>query len=65
MNKTDILALKLSGTYGHKTSTRPPSCVSPRQLTIYTKNKEILGGSWYRTYSSIQTSMVLAIISPT
>ena len=30
------LALYLSGTYCHKTGTRLPSCVTPRQLTIYT-----------------------------
>ena len=35
VNKTDLLALYLSRTYCHKTSTRPPSCVTPRQLTIY------------------------------
>ena len=25
----------LSGTYRHKTGTRPPSCATPRQPTIY------------------------------
>ena len=30
-----VLALYLSGTYCHKTSTRPPNCVTPRQPTIY------------------------------
>ena len=38
-----LLALYLSGTYCHKTSTRTPSCVTPRQPTIHesmdTKNK--------------------------
>ena len=36
VNKRDLLALYLSGTYCHKTVTRSPSCVTPRQLTIYT-----------------------------
>ena len=31
----DLLALYLSGTYCHKTGTRPPSCVTPWQPTIY------------------------------
>ena len=35
MSKTDLQVLYLSGTYGHKTGTRPPSCAKPRQLTIY------------------------------
>ena len=34
MNKKDLLALYLSGTYCHRTGTIPPSCVTPRQLTI-------------------------------
>ena len=33
MNKTDLLALYLCGTYCHKTGTRPASCVTPRQPT--------------------------------
>ena len=35
VNKTDLLVLYLSGTYCHKTSTRPPSCVTPWQPTLY------------------------------
>ena len=35
MDKTDLLALYLGGTYCHKTGTRPPSCQAPRQPTIY------------------------------
>ena len=35
MNKRDLLALYLSGTYCHKTGTRPPSCATPPQPTIY------------------------------
>ena len=31
----NLLALYLSGTYCHKTSTRPSSCATPRQPTIY------------------------------
>ena len=34
MHKTDLLALYLSGTYGHKASTRSPSCYPPRQPAI-------------------------------
>ena len=30
----DLQALYLSGTYCHKTGTRPPSCQAPRQTTI-------------------------------
>ena len=36
MNKTDLQALHLSGTYCHKTGTRPPSCGKPLQLTVHT-----------------------------
>ena len=32
---TDLQALYLSGTYCHKTGTRPPSCNMPRGPTIY------------------------------
>ena len=35
VNETHLLALYLSGTYCHKNGTRPPSCVTPRQTTIY------------------------------
>ena len=35
-NKRDLLALYLSGTYYHKTGTRPPSCVTPQQPTLHT-----------------------------
>ena len=35
MNKRDLLALYLIGTYCHRTGTRPPSCLTTRQLTIY------------------------------
>ena len=31
----DLLGLYVSGTYCHKTGTRPPSFQTPRQLTIY------------------------------
>ena len=34
VDRTDLPALYLSGTYCHKTSTRPPSCQTPRQPTI-------------------------------
>ena len=39
VNKRDLLALYLSWTYCHKNGTRPPSCVTPRQLTIYGAQK--------------------------
>ena len=35
VNKRDLLALYLSGTYCHQTGTRPSSCATPRQSTIY------------------------------
>ena len=38
VNKRDLQTLYLSGTYCHKTSNRPPSCVTPQQPTIYTSN---------------------------
>ena len=34
LNKVDLLALYLSETNCHKTSTRPPSCWTPQQPTI-------------------------------
>ena len=34
VNKTDLQALYLSGTYYHKTGTRPSSSVIPQKLTI-------------------------------
>ena len=34
VNKTDLQASYLSGTYCHKTGTRPPSCPTPREPTI-------------------------------
>ena len=39
--KTDLQALYLGGTYGHKTSTRPPSCATPQELTIHEWYKEL------------------------
>ena len=35
-DKTDLQALYLSGTYCHRTGTRPPICAKPRQPTMYT-----------------------------
>ena len=35
VNKRDLQALYLSGTYRHKTGIRPPSCAIPRRLTRY------------------------------
>ena len=43
MDKIDLEALYLSGTYCHKTGTRPPSCQAPRQPTIYTLGNTICG----------------------
>ena len=37
----NLQALYLSGTYCHKSGTRPPSCQTPRQSTIY-NNKKLL-----------------------
>ena len=34
VSKTDLQALYLSGTYCHKTGTRPTSCAKPQQPTI-------------------------------
>ena len=35
VDKIDLQAFYLSGTYRHKTGTRPPSCQTPRQPTKY------------------------------
>ena len=35
VSKTDFKALYLSETYCHMTGTRPPSCNTPREPTIY------------------------------
>ena len=35
VNTTDLQALYLSGTFCHKTGTRPPSCTMPQERTIY------------------------------
>ena len=35
VNKTDLRASYLSGTYCRKTGTRPPSCNAPRKPTMY------------------------------
>ena len=35
VEKNYLPALYLNETYCHKTGTRPPSCLSPRQMTIY------------------------------
>ena len=35
VNKADLQALNLSGTYCDKTGLGPPSCAKPRQLSIY------------------------------
>ena len=47
VNKTDLIDLFLSGTYCHKTGTRPPSCITPRKPTIhsnknFTKTRQFL-----------------------
>ena len=34
LNKTDLQALYIRGTYYYKTGARPPSCAKPRQPTI-------------------------------
>ena len=39
VDKTDLLALYLSGTYCHKTGKKTPSCPTPRQPTIYDSEK--------------------------
>ena len=36
VNKRDLLALYLSGTHCYKTRTRPLSCATPRQPTMFT-----------------------------
>ena len=38
LNKRDLLALYLRGTYCLITSTRPPSCATPRQPIMYISN---------------------------
>ena len=38
---THLLTYQASGTYCHKTITRPPSCVTPQQPTIYADKKII------------------------
>ena len=38
---THLLTYQASGTYCHKTGTKPPSCVTPRQPTIYADKKII------------------------
>ena len=47
MNKLDLPTIFLSGTYCHKTGTRPPSCLSPRQPTMHANF------SWWRHALSI------------
>ena len=36
VNKTDIQASNLKGTYSHKIGNRPPSCTKPGERTMYT-----------------------------
>ena len=35
VDKRDLLAIYLSGTYCHRTGTRPASCIKPQQPSIY------------------------------
>ena len=35
VNKTDLQALFISGTYCHRTGTRSPSCNTPQEPTIH------------------------------
>ena len=46
VNKRDLLALYLSGTYCHRTDMRPPSCVTPRQPTIHTFFSQFFHLNW-------------------
>ena len=43
VKKRDLLASYLGGTCCHKTGTRPPSCVTPRQTTIHVLFRSSLG----------------------
>ena len=55
VNKRDLLAFYLSGTYYHKTDSRPLSCVTPRQPTTYVK-MEIFGEAYLnKLWSSFET----------
>ena len=42
LDKIDLQALYRSGTYCHKTGTRPPSCQTPLQPTIYFKALQVV-----------------------
>ena len=57
MNKRDLQALSLSGTYCHKTSTRPPSCAKPWQPTIYDVTQgehfcDTISGCYYKMHKT-------------
>ena len=62
VNKTDLLALYLSWTYCHKTGTRPPSCVTPQQPTIYAiKNIVLTGESVINPFLFLYQIMTLIV----
>ena len=47
VNKTDLY---LCGPYCHRTSTRPPSCYTPQELTMYVTDGSVLGQGRLQSY---------------
>ena len=67
VNKTDLRASYLSGTYCRKTGTRPPSCNAPRKPTMYasmffTPNKQKCMLLFSRHKSSLQYKFISTFI---
>ena len=66
MGKTELHALYLSGTYCHKTGTRPISCAKPQQLVMYLTNSSCGNQSFFTENSQLRgkTSPLLAVKLP-